>query len=368
MNASAKHITRLVALTMLMPCLAWSAGFDILPPIDDPLGTRSAMPKNAVMLPGDTMQAPCGGGAHTVGATLGVVEVVDLTMCNNPRLRDAWAVVKQQASALGEARSAYLPTLSLNLNRLRTETQYEGGHTGVTGNTLYGSMNWQILDFGTRAASVRAAVYLLESALANNDATLQKSLADTIQAYFDVQSTRAAWQAKQLSVATAAATLASTERRESNGTLARSDRLQAATALARAELDQNRAQGNYVKATALLVYAMGLPPSADVTFKEEHEDQEESSASVQLDRLDQWLRAAEQSHPAIRAARAEWASAQSLGTLGSRAYREHANRWGNGKRLPQRLSRTRHLHGFVASSHDWRRDQHPIIRWLCAFV
>lgn len=310
MNASCGGRRQLAALALALPCLAWAAGMDFSPLGADPLGAGAAMARPGLLLPGETSARPCGTGVAP-GQPIGVVEAVDLAMCNNPQLRAAWAIVKQQAGALGEARAAYLPTLSVNVNRLRTDTHTAGQADTVTGNTLYGSLNWLIYDFGQRAANEHAADSLLQAALASNDAALQKNLADTIQAYFDVQSARATWHARQLGATTAAATLASAQRRESNGVLARSDRLQAATALARAQLDQNRADGNYRKATALLVYVMGLPPGSDLPLVEDDEDDGEPALAMQLDRLEQWLRTAQQAHPAIRAARAEWAAAQS---------------------------------------------------------
>ena len=310
MNAKFPVRRKLAALALALPCVATASGLNFTPLGADPLGANAGMARPGLLLPGDGQQPSCGAGAAPDQA-VGVVEVVDLAMCHNPQLRAAWAAVKQQAGALGEARAAYLPTLSVNVNRLRTDSHAGGQNETVTGNTLYGSLNWQIYDFGQRAANEQAADDLLRAALASNDAALQKNLADTIQAYFDVQSARATWHAKQLGATTATATLASAQRRESNGVLARSDRLQAATALARAQLDQNRAYGNYQKAMALLVYVMGLPPQRELVLLEDDEDDGASALAMQLDRLEQWLSTAQQAHPAIRAARAEWEAARS---------------------------------------------------------
>lgn len=305
--------------TVILPCMAYATGMDFPAPGADPLRANAALGRPALLMPGGGAAPSC-AATTAAGAPLDVIDAVDLAMCRNPQLRAAWAAVRQQAGALGEARAAYLPTLSVNVNRLRTDNHSGDRTETITGNTLYGSLNWQIYDFGQRAANERAAEALLRAALAGNDAALQKTLAETIQAYFDARSARATWQAKQLDAGTAAATLASAQRREANGVLARGDRLQAATALARAQLDQNRAHGNYRKAIALLVYLTGLPPGDEPALANEAEDQDQnnvydqddgqSGPALQLARLDQWLRTAQQAHPAIRAARAEWEAAQ----------------------------------------------------------
>ncbi|MGK5024519.1 TolC family protein [Janthinobacterium sp. RB2R34] len=303
-----RALTALAALAL--PCMVRAGGPDLSPLSADPLGARAGMARPEVMPPGDGPPPGCEAEA-LAERPLGVVEVIDLAICHNPQLRMAWAAVKQQAGALGEARAAYLPSLSANVSRLRTDNHTGGPAETVTGNTMYSALNWQIYDFGLRAANEHAADSLLQAALASNDAALQKNMADTIQAYFDVQSARAAWQARQLGTTTAASTLASAQRRESNGVLARSDRLQAATALARAQLDRNRALGAYRKATALLVYIMGLPPQSEVTLIEDDDIDSAQAVMMQLERLEQWLQTAQQAHPAIRAARAEWEAAQS---------------------------------------------------------
>ncbi|MYM86253.1 TolC family protein [Rugamonas sp. FT82W] len=306
---------KLVLNRVFIPCITWipclalasTQGFATLN--RDPSVVYADLATNGLQLPRDGGSQTC-ATADLRGRPLTLVGAIDYTICRNPQLRAAWAVVRQQVNALGEARAAYLPTASLNVGRTRTDSNTGGLQSKVTGNTAYAAVNWQIYDFGARAAQELAAVNLLQAALANNDAALQKTLADTVQAYFDAQSARAALQSKQLGVATATATLESARRREEKGIVARGDRLQATTALARANLEKNRAHGNYGKQIAVLIYLMGLPAGSEVTLAEESDDGE-STLGAQLQNIEQWLHSAEQSHPSIRGARAEFAAAQS---------------------------------------------------------
>ncbi len=149
-----------------------------------------------------------------------------------------------------------------------------------------------------------------------HDANLQKTLTATIQAYFDAQSARAVLAAKVDSERIARETMASATRREASGTVARSDTLQATTALARASLELHRADGSYRKAVSVLLYAMGLPAESVIHLPEEASTENslpeiERMLAVQGTQLQQQLRQARLAHPAILAAREQWRAAQS---------------------------------------------------------
>lgn len=274
--------------------------------LSDPLGTVPAVIEKGATLPGDAMPVSCPAEKDfTVPLALG--EAVDLALCNNPQIKAAWANIKIQAGVVGEARAAYLPTLSGTLSRIYDSTQTAGvGSTAVSSNTIYGTMTWRIFDFGGRGANRRAADNLLLAALASHDAAIQKTMTGVIQAYFDSLTAQTAWQAKEQSEKIALSTLELAKRREAKGTVARSDTLQATTAHAKASLDKNRGLGDYYKALSVLVYAMGVPTQSRITLPDdldEHTGQEEKD-------LETWLDDARRNHPAIAAAKAQLEAAQ----------------------------------------------------------
>jgi outer membrane protein len=321
-RASIITMVAAAAMTFFLaqPATLWARDLeDILTtPFVDPLHTRPGVLDSGVTLPGDTAPWQCRTDKD-FSTPLALSEAIDLALCNNPQVKTAWAAIKVQAAAVGSADAAYLPTLSATDSRLRTGTVYPDSgisSSSVTGNTVYASLSWRLFDFGTRAANRQSANSLLVAALADHEASLQKTLAQTIQAYFDVQSARAAWQAKEQGEVIANDTLESAKRREANGVVARSDTLQAATALAKAVLDKNRALGSYRKNMSILIYAMGLPAESKVVLAEESEKDDLESRignpiAQQTEDLDAWLRDAQKSHPAILSARAQWQAAQS---------------------------------------------------------
>ncbi|MYN40372.1 TolC family protein [Duganella sp. FT109W] len=267
-------------------------------PFNDPLNVMPARLVNDSAC--DSPQVP--------GGSLDLETAVDLALCNNPQIKASWAEVKAQASELGISRAAYLPTLSVNLSSLNTRTNYDDvgpPATSVRGNTVYASLAWRVLDFGQRAATEKSSQALLQAALASHDASIQKILNATVSAYFDVQTAAATWQSRQRSEATAAETLESIRRREANGLAAHGDVLQAAAAVARAALNQSRAQGSYHKAVAILAYTLGLDPGTPLVLPVLSTEKVITDGDDVGGPLAAWLDEVVVSHPEIRALQAQ---------------------------------------------------------------
>jgi outer membrane protein len=269
----------------------------------DPLLVAPDALETGVTLPGDSAPPLC-PAQKDFASPLTLGEAVDLALCNNPQIQAAWANIKIQAAALGEARAAYLPTLSASASRINDETRYPGTEIApstINRNTANASLNWRLLDFGGRSASHQSAEDLLAAALASHDATLQKNLAAVIQAYFDALTARAFAIAKVESEEIAGNTLASAKRREAKGAIAQSDTLQATTAHARAVLEKSRAESAYQKALSVLTYAIGVPGATRITLPLDMDEK----AGEKVDDLNRWLEDAQNKHPAIIAARAQ---------------------------------------------------------------
>ncbi|MDN2700688.1 TolC family protein [Janthinobacterium sp. SUN100] len=238
---------------------------------------------------------------------------VDLALCRNAQVHGAWAGIRLQAAGVGEARAAYLPTLNGSLSRVHDRTAYPGARTAsssLDSNTGSLSLSWRLFDFGGRAAGQRSAQALLDAALANRDAVLQKTLAATVSAYFDAQTARASVQMRQAYEALARETVQATQRRAQRGLGSHSDTLQATSALAKAALGASRADGDERKARAVLVYTLGLPAGTAVLVDDDGDGAGARLNAGLRDDLSAWLAQARERHPAIVAAQAQLAAAR----------------------------------------------------------
>lgn len=281
------------------PASAWSWPARL----DDPLYARPPVLDRGAVLPGDGQPIVCPSGT-AMEHPLTLSEAVDLALCNNPQIKAAWAAIKIQAGAVGEARAAYLPTVTSTLSQLHTRNEFPGrpeANNSTDGHTLYAGLNWRIFDFGTRAANREAANALLVAAMTSHDAALQKTLAAVVGAYFDVLTSHAAVSARAEATKLAQDTLDATERREKKGAAGQSDTLQARTALAKAQLAEQRARADDNKAVAVLVYAVGLKAGAPVQLTETRD----GASTEMIGDLQGWLDEAMTRHPAIAAARAQ---------------------------------------------------------------
>jgi outer membrane protein len=249
-----------------------------------------------------------------------LIMAVDYSLCRSPEIAGTWAAIKAQSAALGQSRAAYLPSLSVTVNRQRTQSKYADSElisTTAKGVSISVGFNWRLFDFGTRAATEESANDLLLAAMADHDATLQQVLATTIQAYFDTQTAQAAWTASKHNMVTAMETLNSAKRREQMGAVSRGDTLQATTAYAKLVLEHSRAGGSFRKSLATLMFNMGLSSGDPVTLVDESDYVPapgvlDDPMEALVGSLEQYLETARRSHPAIRAAKAQWEAAAAV--------------------------------------------------------
>ncbi|EZP41134.1 TolC family protein [Janthinobacterium lividum] len=257
---------------------------------------------------GEFEAAPC-PSAYEAGVPLTLPAAVDLALCHNAQVHGAWAGIRLQAAGVGEARAAFLPTLNAGVSRVHDRTAYPGASTpsgSLNSNTGSLNLSWRLFDFGGRAAGQRSAQALLDAALANRDAVLQKTLAATVSAYFDAQTARANVRMREEYRALANETVLATQRRAQRGLGSHSDTLQATSALAKAALGASRADGEFQKAHAVLVYTLGLPAEAGVVL----DDEADAPVAGLGEDLHTWLALAQARHPAIVAAQAQLAAAR----------------------------------------------------------
>jgi outer membrane protein len=280
----------------------------------DPLRTLPDIVTKGVTLPGDPAPVP-----QTVqkdfSQPLSLGDAVDLALSNNQQVKGAWAEIKTEAAALGGAYATYLPTIKGTAGFTKDSITYsDTRYPSVNANryTLQASATLRLFDFGGRGANRRSAENILVAAIASYNATIQDILTKVIQAYFDATTARASLTAKTDDEEIARNTLRSAQDREAGGTTSHSDTLRAATALAKASLDKNRAQGDYQKAMAVLRHYLGLPGKTEFILPPELS---EAHGAADVTELDGWLEEAQKSHPAIMAARKQLEAAREQVTV-----------------------------------------------------
>jgi outer membrane protein len=297
----------LMCAGMVAPVIAGDLTDWMTAPFADPLSSRPPQLDSGVRLPGDVVSVRCDDGVGSASEEISLLDAVHLGLCRDPQIHGAWASVKVQAAQAGGARAAYLPTIAAGISRQHQQSSHPAsrfaGNSGITQDARYITLTWRLLDAGARGAHRRTADALLAAALANHDAALQKTLANVIGVYFDAQIARAGRESAARGEALARQTLQIAIRRESQGIGARTDILQAQTALAKAELERSRTQGRYQKALAALRMAMGLRQDTAMALSPAP-DHQDAGHDLQQD-LASWLIVAQMQHPALVSIRAQ---------------------------------------------------------------
>ncbi|MDR2195038.1 MAG: TolC family protein [Gallionellaceae bacterium] len=253
---------------------------------------------HAAACPKDRIQSP-----------LTLADVVDLSLCNNPRTRSLWAASRAQAAQLGVSMSAYLPTLSSPVNYSRSDGVNNDGSPRATGQTLSVglTLSYLLFDFGGRSASVENAKQLLVAANASRDASLQDIYYNAVLSYYNVLSSRASVDAARAAETSAQKSLDAAETRYQVGTGTPAERLQARTALSQATLDRIRAAGVAASAQGTLANVMGFDAAQSFTLAPAADTAPDEAAERDIGRM---INDARQSRPDLQAAEAQIKAAE----------------------------------------------------------
>ncbi len=194
--------------------------------------------------------------------SLGLNDVVDVALRNNPQTQLSWAQARSGAATYGAAKSSYVPTVDATSNLVRSSTTSQLGASERTTVTPTVSLSYLLLDFGGRSGTVSAARSASIALDLTHNATLQNVALQAEAAYFTFQGQRQLVAAARATVAEADTNLASARQRNRAGVATIADVLQAETQLAQAQLDLEAAEGNLQTTRGNLAVAMGLPANA----------------------------------------------------------------------------------------------------------
>jgi len=189
---------------------------------------------------------------------------VDLALCRNPTTRSAWAAARQQAAVLGQADSAWLPSLTAT----GSESRAYGEHVDVTGNVDNSPQNtrdaalalsWTLYDFGARGGRITSARRLLDAAAATLSSVSQQTVLSVVQSYYGVVAADALLVAAKTTEGASEHSLEVARALRQGGVTALGDVLQAETAFDVAVLARVQADEAAKSAHGTLAVVIGSP-------------------------------------------------------------------------------------------------------------
>jgi outer membrane protein TolC len=199
-----------------------------------------------------------------------LVELIDIAQRRNPATRIAWEQARQAAIKVGIARAAYLPALTASVlagyEHIVTPFPSNLAPQGfITFNarevwpTL--AVDYLLLDFGGRAATVEAAQQLSIAGNAGFTAAHQQLIFNVAHAYFMLDGATAAVRAARQAFADAQVVQRSTEALSGRGLATVVNVQLAQRDTAQAQFDVAQANAAQHDATYTLLAAMDLPPT-----------------------------------------------------------------------------------------------------------
>lgn len=291
-----------IPLVTTLSCLSLLSGAAVAAP--DPFNLDLQVPPH----PGSGLEgrtSPCQLPAEQT--LLGLAEVVDQSLCNNPRTREAWANARVQAGLTGVSQAAYLPSLNAVASSSRKRTDIGTNSQSVTQNTASLSLSYLLYDFGGREANLENSRQLLNAAISTQDATRQAVFLSALQAFYQVHATDAAVQAAWESERAAQESFKAAEARYLAGTATPADKLQAQTAYSQAMLTRIKAEGSLKNAQGTLANVMGLEAQRPVRLAPIQAAFPEQRFERDLDTL---VAEARRNRPDLQSAEARFQAAQ----------------------------------------------------------
>jgi len=202
-----------------------------------------------------------------------LAELVDLAERLNPETRLAWSHAKQAAAAVGLAKSEYYPLLALQATaasaRLPVALPFspqKSGYMDLTAQELtpVATLEWVLLDFGRRAADVRAARAQLLAANLGFNARHEQIVFKVQTAFYQLSSVIGRITAAQAFLDSALKIREATEERFKNGLAAGPDVSRARQLAAQAAFDVEEAVARERDAEVGLAESIGVLPTTPI--------------------------------------------------------------------------------------------------------
>lgn len=200
------------------------------------------------------------------GATLSLVQLVDVALRSNPSTREAWSYARAAAAEVGAKRSLYFPVIEVDAQIQRQKQAAVGGRFHFL-QTTYGpsvAASWLLFDFGGREADVEEATRALYAADWTHNAAIQDVVLAVAQSYYLYLNSKALVIARQANLDEARRSLDAAQERHRAGVATIADVLQAKTSASQIELELQNTQGQLQIVRGALATAVGVAANIPV--------------------------------------------------------------------------------------------------------
>ncbi len=190
-----------------------------------------------------------------VKGKLGLNDLIQIGVCNNPDLNRAFMAVRSAEAELGASKAAYLPNVGLTAvaTASHSKGQYDEPNANIYKDmkakpySVNVALNWLLLDFGGRSATTDMMKAYMEQAAFGYNAALHDLVLGVHSAYMDLLSAKEVLKSAETSVASYKKSYDETQKKYQVGKAATSDLLLAKTTYLRSQLAVTAAKNTIEK-------------------------------------------------------------------------------------------------------------------------
>ncbi len=294
---------------------------DAYNPIGDPLNTAKLVNKKAIS---------CNSQSSDI-QKLGLDDVINLALCNNPRTKQSLNNLLSNQAEVGIAYSDYWPKISASssYNNFYNHTKMTAA-TDSNDNTLNGStqyltnslaLNYLIYDFGRRNANLESVKQALFASNYNYNSELSETIFNAIKKYYNYFSFKEDLIAKQENYDLAKTNFDYSNKRKDAGLAKKLDVLQAKSNLSLANLDLLQAKQDVELARVDLILFIGLSPAAKIEITKQALEESQKQFENSEQNIEELINIATAQNPTLKKAEAEYKlSKANLNKIKSEAY------------------------------------------------
>ncbi|HEY5236413.1 MAG TPA: TolC family protein, partial [Rhabdochlamydiaceae bacterium] len=214
---------------------------------------------------------------------MGLAELIDLGLKNNPETAKAWAATKRSEAQLGAARSDYYPAIGIQgkLSQGR-DVKYVNGPEVIF--TNYGAdlvLSYLLYDFGERKAAVQATREALKAARWSEDFSMQKIIYKVSASYYEYLNVLELVQTKENIFKDAMQLHDSVDELHKAGLRSESDQSLSKATVAQMQMELPGWRAKVTSAYGKLLIALGVPLESQIEIKTTFQECALSSEGIQ---------------------------------------------------------------------------------------
>jgi len=205
----------------------------------------------------------CATMRHIPDYEIGLVEVIDLGLCRNPRTAAAYASLQSARFTKNASHSYYLPSVSGKMGANRSHTEHDDWDY-----TASLSASYLVFDFGKRESDFAQSLATYRATGFDYDETIQNYVYSVVGYYYALLNADADVVAAEAALTVAKTAKETADKKYKAGVVARADVYKADTTLASSQLELERAKNNREIIKGTLLNTLSFPADEHIKIKD----------------------------------------------------------------------------------------------------